>query len=383
MKIHVYTHPYQGRTDFDSLKLFDFYYAYQQYLCADKNYVCEVEITFSTEITHLKDAINIGWFYMPEHDITPAADKFDLVFFDNGHHHLEICTETIFKNLSENKNCYLVSGAYLDQSHEFFEKIIYFPIVMNSRDYIVRPFYPQFYDLHNRQASKIRKNLILINGESRGHRRYLINLLTEQLGSELVVKSTLGGNNNLNYSFFQSKEDTEFREFILHNIKQNNTTTVPYYDQSPMIGIDGRYGLVPPGYFLLDEYFDYNCVIFPESCWLNNELMITEKIFKCCISRAIPWPVAGANTNKFYNRLGYQTACNLLPEMLQYDNEQDHQTRYEKTALAVAWVSEHPEIWQSELAQSIRENNYNKFFSNTLDATSITHLDKILNECRH
>lgn len=382
LKIHVYVPKYQGRNDFDSLKLFDFYYAYRQYLNASNNYQADVKITFSDVDSHRPGCINIGWFYMPDQDIVPSADKFDLVFFDNGHHHLELCTETIFKNLCQHDNCYLVSGAYLDPSHKFFKKIIYFPIVMYTRDYMIRPFYPQFYDLHNRVYDP-KKQIVLINGTNRGNRQYLMDLLNNIKNDNLTIRSTLGGSDHLQSSFFESDLDTQFREFVQSRRRSNKITHVPYYEESPVVGIDQRYGLVPPGYFFIDEYYEYHSVIFPETSWLNNELMITEKMFKCCISGAIPWPVAGARINEFYNKLGYQTACNLLPEMLQYDQEQDHVKRYKQTAEAVAWSLSHPEIWNSDLAQDIRENNRKQFFSNTLDAECVTQLETILNECRH
>ena len=139
---------------------------------------------------------------------------------------------------------------------------------------------------------------------------------------------------------------------------------------------------------LIDEYFTYSCVIFPETSWLNNQLFLTEKVVKCFVAKTIPWPVSGANINLLYNNLGFKTAWNLLPRDLQiFDAEPDHVKRTNLCLKAIEWLNHNMEILESDLAKSIVKNNFELYHTSRLDSTTAVDLEniinKVINERRH
>jgi hypothetical protein len=250
-----------------------------------------------------------------------------------------------------------------------------------------RPLFPQFYDREAR-PKQAGKNLIYINGANRPHRQYMADILTEVAGSLVDIRhnSAFSKLTELNpwETFFETAEDTAFRKFVdRHCGVEGVPVEMPrgYYERSIVVGIDGRQGRIPPGYFILDEYLAYHCVIFPETTWYNDSIMVTEKICKPAITRTIPWPISGANTDTLYNQLGLKTAWNLLPEQLQlYNYERDHVQRHQMCVEAIKWVGENPEILTGPEAQAIVEHNYTWFFSNTIETIGPKQLDKIIQE---
>jgi hypothetical protein len=145
------------------------------------------------------------------------------------------------------------------------------------------------------------------------------------------------------------------------------------------MGIDDKFGKLSPGYIILDEYFDYRCVIFPESTWQNNEVAITEKILKCCYTKTVPWPVGGSNINKLYNQIGFGTAWNLLPEELQlWDSVTEHAQRHQQMAKAMAWLAQHPEMLDTNRAKEITDKNFENFMTCQADLTSMQKFSKLI-----
>ena len=106
---------------------------------------------------------------------------------------------------------------------------------------------------------------------------------------------------------------------------------------------------------------------------------MTEKIFKCCIARSFPLPISGAFVNQMYRDLGIYTAWNLLPDELKiYDSMLDHQTRSDQMAQAVAWLNDHPDIYQSQQAQKYLDLNYLNFFTKKFSLETTTKLWNII-----
>jgi hypothetical protein len=149
---------------------------------------------------------------------------------------------------------------------------------------------------------------------------YFFNLLKTQVPT-VKLKNTFDAINKLQPSLIESKEDTVFRLTMNTIYKDTLETFRKTPSSSITVGTDNKFGSVLPGYFILDEYFEYHCIVYPETTWQNDELTLTEKGMKCFYSECLPMPVGGSNINQLYNSLGYYTAWNLLPAKLQsYDS---------------------------------------------------------------
>jgi hypothetical protein len=376
-RINVKIHPPCDSTH-SSLQIWDFFHAYRQYLNRHNNYASDVDICISSDVEIDPAAINIGWYYMPD-DIT-GSDCFDLIIVDAQNHHLEVSTECMYNAVKNKPNCFYVTGAYVNKDHEIYNKIILTPATFNTLAYFTRPFYPQYYEKINLSRSN-QKNLIYVNGQNRSNRQYFMELL-QQYAPNVDIADYLNSTqqvHKLNDSFYETDYDRLFREFVNSRTNCLNSSYNSYYDNSIKVGIQQKFGVVPPGYFMMDEYYQYQCIVFPESPWLNDEVFVTEKIIKCCVAECIPFPVGGANTHKLYNQMGYYTAWNLLPENLRlFDNEPDHMIRYQLQAKAAGWLSNRKKIWQSSAVQNIVKHNKNVFFSATHDDRSALKLNSII-----
>jgi hypothetical protein len=377
MKIRVHL-----ETDADpaSLQLFDFYYAYLQSQNRASDYYIDLDIKIGRDLALESDAVNIGFYHMPEKPV--ATERYDIILIDNDHHHVEVSTQHAYDAWKNHDNCYLLSGGFFNSDFVGREKIISFPFLVMTRDYFTRPFYPQYFEL-NSQHTDPRKNIIYVNGKPQPDREYMLSLLESRVGDVIDIKPSAFDPTAIQFeSFFESDQDRKFREFVNLNYRdatKRHSNTRNYYNHTVEVGIDQKFGAVPPGFFLIDQYWQYRCVVFPETAWLNNELFVTEKIYKCAVAKTVPWPIGGANIHPMYNEIGFKTAWNLLPPYLQaYTYELDHIRRYELCAEAIRWMGEHPEVLASDQAQDIVEHNHCFFFSTNLDIVSVQQLDEIL-----
>ena len=357
------------------LQIFDALYAFLQNLDST-NYKSIFDITIDS--AYSSEDLNILCDYMPakysEHDLT----KYDLIFYSNGNEPLTVATSTMSK-LLERSNVYLISNSYLTNSHALSHKVLWFPFsIQMCRDYWTRRFYPQYFENIKNEKINRNNNLIAINGSIRTNRYYFSNLLELQ---EPTIQqcSNIGKTiHKLNDAHWESDQDTKFREWLnIEFIDISQPEPDHYYDRSPVIGMNGKFGKISPGYFIMPEYFKYSCVIFPESTWQNDELAITEKALKCFYAGSLPFPIGGSNINQLYNDIGFYTAWNLLPEKFkQFDKIKDHKTRYQLAVDAITWLNNNRSIFETdEFIKITTENKFN-FFKYKSD---ITVVDKLFN----
>lgn len=367
IKIHSFSN-----NDCIGLQVFDRYYAYKQSQNRS-TYLPNVQIEFGPPE---QDALNIAFAAMPSTKFC-NFDDYDFIFVENAGETLETVTPYIVESLKSN-NVYFICGAFVGEDHPLVDKII--PYNHNIRffhDCATRGFYPQYYQRAQQEYTPI-KDMIYINGVNRTCRNYFMELLYQANLAD--IKNSLSNQlRETMYCFFEDSYDQKFREFLNNLYISGEVSDYKYYSNSIKVGIDQKFGEVPPGYFLLDEYYQYHCVIFPESGWINNQQHATEKIYKCFISGAIPFPISGANIHQIYNNHGYQTAWNLLPTDLQkFDKEPDHVTRYRQIIQAIKWFKANPHVFTSIEAQNLRQQNQLNFYKNTLDMTTVQRLDSVL-----
>ena len=355
------------------LQVFDKYYAYRQSCNAHKNYQSDITITFGNPV---KGACNLLYAYMPVDQVDTT--KHDLVFYENCSEGLEVATQQIHHSIQSDPRQYFLCGAYLTKDHPSADKIIPWSLCHALFiDRYTRGFYPAYFDRAQHKVYQ-RDPVWYINGQRRAWRHQALQAILRAV-PRLPVRDSISQQVwPIEQCFFESSEDTNAR------LQLNSDATLPdetltYYADAVPVGIDQKFGTIAPGWFVLPEYYQYHCTVFPESNWINNQIQPNEKFFKCCVAETIPMPVGGANINRLYQHLGYQTAWNLLPpELQQYDQELDHLKRYSIIADAVQWLANNPGVFLTRAAQRIRQNNKLRVFESTVDLHTMHRLDEIL-----
>jgi hypothetical protein len=355
-----------------TLQLFDKWVAYRQSLSPD--YKSDIDITF--EKNYQPGCLNIWFDTMPD-SIDDRSLEFDVIFLCNTGEPTSVSTPSICQ-MSTLDKVYLCADGYVSKNHILYDKIVWHPHdPLKCNNYFFRPFYPQFYTLNNRQNKHHKKGMAGINGSNRTWRHYFWNLLKTKI-PDFPVRNNFSNVSKTTDSFWESEHDTIFRDFVnnLYN-NDNSSSNRQYYDDSIAIGINQKFGKIPPGYFFLDMYFEKQCIIFPETTWQNNELCLTEKGLKCFSTRTLPFPIGGSNINHLYNELGFYTAWNLLPvEHQMYDTIEDHQQRYLAQINAISWLWDNQAVLETNLAKDLIEKNFINCLSNVVDYKVIDKFDR-------
>lgn len=364
--------------DTQGFQIFDALYAYYQSL--GPAFESAIDIKISQDFDTSSD-LNIFCDYMPGRVNKEQISKYDLIFFSTSCEPLTVSTPLIAKMLIDDPRCFLINNSLLTSDHQYLDKIIWYPgNIRECRKLWTDHFYPHYYTNLDNLTRTRTGNMIFINGENRSWRYYFSQLL-QQACPTLPIRSSIStGVRKTNNSDYESTLDQSFRQWVNEYFKDKIVNSgTSYYADSSSAGIDGKFGRHPPGIQILNEYFDYQCVIFPETSWLNNELGITEKALKCFYSGCWPWPVGGANVNRLYNELGFYTAWNLLPIELQaFDSELDHQQRYQLQCTAIAWLHAHPEVFDSESAVKMIKSNQQNFHVSTSELISVQRFDMLI-----
>lgn len=359
-----------------SHEIIDAVYAYYQSQAPD--YQSHVDFVMSNEWTAESD-LNIHLDYMPTQ--RSDLDAFDAAFYSNGCEPLCVSTEIIRKEL-ELPNRFLVCNSLLTHDHPWKDRVIWFPAnILACRDLWSRYFFPHFFDNHRLGlAHEPRRPMIFVNGQNRSWRHHF-SLSLASICPEIPQHSRISDwIHETNDSFFESEEDQHFREYVNDAykdiIKRNQDS---YYNEYISCGIDSKFGQYPVVYNIFSIFYQYDCVIFPESSWQNDELPITEKALKCFYSGVLPWPVGGSNINSLYKKIGFSTVWDLLPDDLrEFDSEKDHLVRYQKLCTAIRWVWEHPFILKTARARELVRSNKEKFLTCFPCVDGVIEFDKIL-----
>jgi len=359
-----------------SMSLFDMLYAYWQ--SNDKNYQTKNQITFGDQ--PITDAINIWFDYLPESFDLDKIKEYDLVMLCNGCEPVQVSTPAI-KKAMEHAKVYLAANSYLSRAHALYHKVIWCPhnfIMCNDLWFDHR--YPQFFEKTKYIKSDRSPELLAINGANRAHRHHFFSELSRKVPSISVRSNLSSGIFKIDDCQWESANDQIFRDWCNDSYYDDiNPKSYDYYDRSALIGIDGKLGAIAPGYTIMPEYFEYSCVIFPESNWINDELCVTEKAFKCFRAGSLPFPVAGAGTNRMYNELGFYTAWNLLPRDLQrFDWEPDHRSRYDQMIDAISWLENNQEIFSQDVFRDLTLKNKIHFLDNDCVFHAIKRFDHLL-----
>jgi hypothetical protein len=355
------------RSDSQGFQLIDALYAYYQ--SVDSEFEANIDIRLSNQYDSSAD-VNVFCEYFPRSIDYIELEKYQLILLTSSCEPLLVTTPAMVECLNRLDNCYLICNSLLTTDHPLYDKVIWFPgNILECRKIWIDYFYAHALENAKNAQQKKTKDLLFINGANRAHRHHFIQeLLSRSVNVDIrsSISSVVHETNDTD--LHESKEDNEFKEWVNHYyddvIVRNHNTD--YYASSNTVGIGGRFGQWPPGYRILQEYFTYRCVIFPESTWQNNELAITEKSLKCFFAGCLPWPVGGSNLNWLYNQIGFYTAWNVLPSELQkFDKILDHRERHRQEIIAIDWLSKNSEILDQDLAQAMIASNQNLLYNNS------------------
>lgn len=374
-------------------QLIDAWHAYKQHQTSEyANDKIHYTLADRLNFKFNKHDYNLSILFAYIHDINinvidQYTTGYDLVLLCNGGESLQVGSPTVKNLIENNNNVFIITNGYLSQDHVLFDKNIWFPHnIQTCRDIWTRHFYPQYFDLVKFKQLSPAQALIYINGENRSNRQFFIDSLFE-VNPNIPVKNSLSTSiKELFDCQWESDLDTQFKNWVnsLYDVKIDNNNNNNYYSNSVHVGINDKFGSVPPGYFHLPLYFEYRCVIFPETSWQNNELCITEKAIKCFYSGCLPFPVSGANVNRMYNELGFYTAWNLLPSDLQkFDSELDHRQRYKQMVEAIHWLYINPEVFTTNQFEKFVESNRTNFLTCACDYISVQRFDQLLTKFIH
>jgi hypothetical protein len=363
-----------------AFQLIDVLYAYRQSL--DDKFQTTVKFRLSSNFDPMAD-VNVFCDYMPDIIDYEELKKYQLILLTSSCEPLTTSTTAMVECLNKLDNCYLICNSLLTQEHKLYNKVIWFPgEIFECRKLWTDHFYP--HALENAISAQQLKNqsMVLINGQNRAHRHYFINeLKNHNVG--IVVRSSLSDTvcETNDSELYESFEDTEFKEWVNNqysNLIARNQK-YGYYEHSDIVGINGNFGIWPPGYRILKEYFTHRVVVFPESTWQNNEMAITEKSCKCFFAGSLPWPVGGSNLNFLYNQVGFFTAWNLVPEELQkFDSVLDHRKRYQQQVLAIEWLLNNMDVFDLESTKIMIASNQKMLYNNRITLDFVKRFDQLI-----
>ena len=345
------------KTDYVGLEIFDYLVAYSQWH-NDYNHI--IDISLGDPEPH---AFNIAFVSMPQTDLLDL-DHFDMVILDNADEAFGRGTEHLYQALFQHHNTYLACNSVLHPYHSQYNKlhkrIITTMIHWNyHRRTYIDPVYAPSYEYN--MSSPAAGSIIYINGRNRSWREYITQLLQQHASrvphhnqiNNAVVSET-------KFAWHEDQHDTAMRIWCNDYLVNNKHNSEPPEQRWPALpaGVASRFGTVQ----FYDRFFDafrHNAVIvYPESTWQNNVLSLTEKSMRCFLHQRWAMPFGGANIHALFRSQGFETAWSLLPQRLQqFDQCLDHKQRWQQQALAIDWLAEHPEVFDSDRARNILLQN--------------------------
>ena len=375
----VVTVSYYNQENPWAFTLFEYLHAYDQYKNKINDYSNLLDIKFTNDIS--QPGIHVIIISHPLEEIPDDLTMYDIILLDTADEPLVNFNDIMLDVLNTYPNSWIVSNSTTTNTHALHDRII--PTYGDwdtCLNWWLRPIYPQKF-LMTQTPAEFKKNIVFINGSNRTWRDYFLRSMRKcgiDTVNNITQESTV-----VTTPFCSSTSSDEDIKFFNYLNEQYPFLAIKYhvdryYNNLIPMKIDAANGYAQPGYFLLDEYLNYHCVVFPETDFKNNELPLTEKALKCFMVGVLPFPIGGANINSLYNSMGFRTVIELLPNDLEFDHILDHQERFKIATEAIEWLNQHTEVFSSTQAKEIIQSNKEQFFAARPVEKSIERLYNII-----
>jgi len=339
--------------------IWEYYYSYKQSIC----YPNKPPIEIIYEDIECFDASNNNVLHVGLDDLKDFdfeyVNKYDLILFDNTVEHLCVGNTAALEIIKNNINVYFVVGSFVHPEYHLFEKCITMPDDwMSCRNWYTNPkvFLSYGASVNNKKNNK----MIYIGGELRTYRKHIIDLVREigipiLQNSNDITLTTDGGNGTHHDRSFAEECNTDYH-FKSESVNK-------FYERIHFGLPQRKTGEATISYFILPEYQTYSCIVYAESCFINDTIFLTEKTFKCIVSKTHFVFFAGRNTYKLLNDYGLRSILELVPNGLAFDCIENHKERFKEQIKSLDYLQQHPEIFISDDAVEILNSNYEEFFS--------------------
>jgi hypothetical protein len=348
------------------LHIWDYYYSLKQYLSFPNNPTIDIQIE---KIDNFERKGDITILHMRNHDdksIALYVDKFDIIIIDNNMEPTSVSSQHIVDAMKLYPNVYFLCASFVSDDFPMSEKVITFSNDwVNTLDLFTNPMMPPKHAIKN---APNRKGISYVGGQLRSYRKYILDNLPS-VGIKKIQNATTVVTTNDVYL------DTDAQQFIdycneLYNVCGDNVVDDignPFY-KSVLHGIDGkrRSGNTLIGYYALEEYTTNNCIIYPETSFMNYEVLPTEKTFKCVACKTHWVMFAGAGSYAIMKEYGFDSILSLVPNGLDFDKIKNHQERIDAQMNAIEYLVNTPSIFDTDEAMCILENNYENYFMSNL-----------------
>jgi len=384
MKIVLYTSAASHIDDY-SMHIWDYYCNFKR--MANNLTGMDFTIEHGTDISTLnKAALNV--LHISNWQITSKdkkmldnnIDVFDLIICNNNMEHSMAMNADVLRYL-KNKPVYLVMGSFLSTNHSLYNKVISF-----SEDWVnCMMWYNSYlslirYNAHN-NTTKDKGKITYIGGQLRSWRKFVLDHLPNNIDILQTSKTVVTTNDIL-------VTDVKTQNFInyCNDLYEVSGTNVTHEENVHMTRLSfGRKsshtGGASQGYFIMPEYHSSECIIYPESTLVNNEVFPTEKLWKCVISNAHWIMFAGCNSYSLMKKQGLISILSLTPYGIDFDSIPDHAERYKQQMKGIEYIANHRKIFNTQDATDILKNNYNAFYANTPIELLSNQLDNVIEKC--
>ena len=345
------------RQDYFGQEIFDLLVAEWQWR---SDYQHTPDIQFSAP---QHNTVNLLFLSMP--DAVPSnIDDYDLVILDNADEAFGRGTEVMYEILYRYQHSYLACNSVLHHSHPRYQQLNSRLITTmlhwnyHRRTYIEPMFAPS---REYQSLLPLPGSMIYINGRNRSWRQYITGLLEKNV-PRLAHHDQLHNQSasETKFAWHEDSFDTDARIHFNDHYANNKLNLDPPEQRWPALpsGVNGRFGQVEFYDRFFTEFRQHSVIVYPESTWQNNVVSLNEKSLRCFLHQRWAMPFGGCNMHALFRDLGFETAWCLLPkELAKFDQCQSHMERWQQQCVALNWLLDHPQVFQSDFAQKTLLNN--------------------------
>lgn len=340
--------------------IWKYFYAQKQHESFPNNPNYNINFVDSLDVNESAiSVLHVGFNAIKSLTVQHVKD-FDIVIIDNNVDHAQVHDEIIYEFVSKYSNVYFLIGGFVINNYSLSDKILSY-----SADWIdCMQLYsdPLCFTRYSINKNNNKQGMLFIGGALRSWRKFIIDMLpskvkVHQKTNEIAgTKHIIGG----------TKYDQPFIDMCnqKYNVNSNKTPENEFYSHLTL-GLEHLpAGGARLGYYAIPEYSDNQCIIFPEACFVNHHVFPTEKLWKCVAAKTHWIMFSGADSYKILRDYGIRSIVELVPNGINFDKIQNHEERFIEQIRVVDYLSKHQEIFNSDDALEILNDNFEMFYNN-------------------